>query len=544
MASRSRRVGASADIWAGFVDALSTLLVVLIFALVVFMLAQFFQGIALSGRDRALAVLENRIAELADMLALEREEGEAARRELARLSADLQQAVGARDEAERALALLSAERDGLIASLAATERRAGDAESALGEAGTHIGLVEADLERALQEVSVSREQLALKLAEIASLQRDIDALAALRQELEGDVARMALLLEEAAALQRRLEGELATSQASETARAAALDEARVETGALESEAAERLAEMERLAVLVAALRQSGAESEAALAAGRARIDFLLSRLGAVRDRSMALEARLADESERTLLAQREIEARDIRLDELAVLVTATAEERAAAQTLSERRANQIALLNRQLAQLRAQLTALGEALEVAEAKAEADRVQIAQLGARLNAALAAKVQELARYRSLFFEKLVDVLGNRRDIKVVGDRFVLQSELLFDSGSADISPAGRAELDKIATLVTGLEAEIPPDVAWILRVDGHTDAIPISTPLYATNWELSTGRATSVVRYLVSRGVPPWRLAAAGFGEFQPLDDADDEIAYRRNRRIEFKLTQR
>ena len=509
MAGRSRRAGSSSDIWAGFVDALSTLLVVLIFALVVFMLAQFFQGIALSGRDRALALLENRIAELTDMLALERAEGEAARRELALLSADLQRAVGARDEAERALALLSAERDGLIASLTAAERRADDAEGALAEARDRIGLSEAELERALQEVAASKDQLALKLAEIASLQRDIDALRALRQELEGEVARMALLLEEAAALKQRLEGELASSQASE-----------------------------------AALRQSEAESAAALAASGERIATLLARLGAERDRAMALEAKLADETERTLLAQREIAARDIRLDELAALVTASAEERAAAEALSERRLNRIALLNRQLAQLRAQIAALNQALEVAEAQAEADRVQIANLGARLNAALAAKVQELARYRSLFFERLVDVLGGRRDIKVVGDRFVLQSELLFDSGSADISPAGQEELDKIAALVTGLEADIPADVEWILRVDGHTDTVPISTPLYATNWELSTGRATSVVRYLVSRGVPPRRLAAAGFGEFQPLDSAGDEIAMRRNRRIEFKLTQR
>ena len=530
MASRSRRPGASADIWAGFVDALSTLLVVLIFALVVFMLAQFFQGIALTGRDRALAVLEDRIAELADMLALERAEGEAARRELAQLSAELQRAIGARDEAEQALALLTVERNGLLASLAAAERRADDSEGALDEARAQIGLLEADLERALREVSVSREKLALKLAEIASLQRDIDALGALREELEGEVARMALLFEEAAALKRGLEDELAAAQA--------------ETDALESEAARRLDEMERLALAVAALRQSEARSAADLEAGRARIDFLLARLGAARDRSMALEARLADESERTLLAQREIEARDIRLDELAVLVTATAEERAAAEAVSERRLNQIALLNRQLSQLRAQLAALGELLEAAEAQAEADRVEIANLGARLNAALAAKVQELSRYRSLFFERLVDLLGGRRDIKVVGDRFVLQSELLFDSGSAAISPLGKAELDKIAILVMGLEAEIPADVDWILRVDGHTDAIPISTPLYATNWELSTGRATSVVRYLISRGVAPWRLAAAGFGEFQPLDEGKDEIARRRNRRIEFKLTQR
>lgn len=495
MARRSRNTASGVDTWAGFVDALSTLLVVLIFALVVFMLAQFFQGIALSGRDAALAQLEHRVAELADMLSLERSSNADLRLEMAQLSSELQRATSGRDEAEQALALLSAERDGLIARLTATENYAADAGKALDDAQARIELLQSDLDHAMEDITISKDSLSLKLAEVASLQRDIDALQDTRDNLEADVARMVLLLEEAQGLQARTAEELT-------------------------------------------------QSEQDLAAGRERIEALLLDLTAERDRSMELEASLSDEAERTALAQSEIEERDIRLTELAQLVTMTQEERDAAESMSDRRLNQLDLLSQQLDALRSQIAALNEVLEASEAQSEADQVQIAELGARLNAALAAKVQELSRYRSEFFEKLVQVLSDRTDIVIVGDRFVLPSELLFDSGSADISPEGRPELDKIADLIVELTGEIPDDVEWVLRVDGHTDNVPIATNQFPSNWELSTARATSVVRYLVSRGVAPDHLAAAGFGEFQPFTTTDTEDGRRQNRRIEFKLTEK
>ncbi len=496
MARRSRRGGSQAgETWAGFVDALSTLLMVLIFALVVFMLAQFFLNIALTGRDEALARLEDRVAQLADMLSLERSSNADMRLELAQLSAELQRTNAGRDEAVQALALLRAERDGLAASLAATQARATDTDDDLTDAQARLGLTQADLERAMREVTVGQDAIELKLAEIASLQRDIDALKAVRADLEGEVGRMVLLLEEATAREARSAEELG-------------------------------------------------DSEAALAAGRERIEALLADLTAARDRSMELAAKLSDEEERTVLAQREIEEREIRLVEMVEAVTMTEQERAEAMRISDRRLAQIVLLNQQLAALRNQIAALNEILEASEAEAEANQVEIAELGARLNAALAGKVQELARFRSEFFEKLIDVLGDRSDIRVVGDRFVLQSELLFDSGSAEISPEGKAELGKIARLIIELTREIPTEVDWILRVDGHTDIVPIATAQFPTNWELSTARATAVVRYLVGQGVAANRLAATGFGEFQPIETSDDPGALSRNRRIEFKLTEK
>jgi chemotaxis protein MotB len=212
--------------------------------------------------------------------------------------------------------------------------------------------------------------------------------------------------------------------------------------------------------------------------------------------------------------------------------------------ISSRALAQVELLNQQIAALRRQLAALEDALEASEKKDKEAQGRIADLGQRLNVALAQRVQELSRYRSEFFGRLRAILGNRQDIRVVGDRFVFQSEVLFDTGSAAMRPEGKVELDKLAAAIAELEKQIPPEIAWVLRIDGHTDVRPISSPQFPSNWELSSARAISVVQYLISKGISPQRLVAAGFGEFQPLDNATTEEAYRRNRRIELKLTER
>jgi len=204
----------------------------------------------------------------------------------------------------------------------------------------------------------------------------------------------------------------------------------------------------------------------------------------------------------------------------------------------------VEILNQQLAALRLQLAALQEALDASEAKDKESQVKIADLGQRLNVALAKKVQELARYRSDFFGKLREVLGARADFQVVGDRFVFPADVLFDSGSADLKPEAMPQIDKLADALKQLEMQIPLDITWVLRIDGHTDIKPITNPTFPSNWELSSARAISVVRYLIDQGIPPNRLVAAGFGEFQPLDPGDSDDALRKNRRIELKLTER
>ena len=214
------------------------------------------------------------------------------------------------------------------------------------------------------------------------------------------------------------------------------------------------------------------------------------------------------------------------------------------KSVTSKALTEIELLNQQIAALRRQLAAIESALDTSEQRDKEAQARIADLGSRLNVALAQRVQELSRYRSDFFGRLREILGNRADIRVVGDRFVFQSEVLFDTGQATLNPEGRAELDKLAAALLDLEKQIPTEIAWVLRVDGHTDVRPINSPLFKSNWDLSSARAISVVQYLVSLGVPAQRLVAAGFAEFQPLDTAQTEEAYKRNRRIELKLTER
>jgi len=215
------------------------------------------------------------------------------------------------------------------------------------------------------------------------------------------------------------------------------------------------------------------------------------------------------------------------------------------QQVSQRALAQVELLNQQIAALRRQLAALEEALDASEGRDRESQTRIADLGRRLNVALAQRVQELSRYRSDFFGRLREILAGRSDIEVVGDRFVLPAEVLFPSGSDEINASFQAELDKLASAILELEQQIPPEIQWVMRVDGHTDVRPVNPgSRFRTNWELSAARAIAVVRYLIGKGIDPQHLVAAGFGEHQPLDPADSEEALSRNRRIELKLTER
>ena len=214
------------------------------------------------------------------------------------------------------------------------------------------------------------------------------------------------------------------------------------------------------------------------------------------------------------------------------------------KSISDQALAQIELLNQQIAALRRQISALEDALDASEKSNKESQAKIADLGSRLNVALAKRVQELARYRSDFFGRLRQILADRPDIRVVGDRFVFQSEVLFPTGVATLNPDGLPELDKLASAIIQLEKEIPPDINWTLQVNGHTDARPISSPQFPSNWELSSARAIAVVKYLITKGVDPERLVAAGFAQYDPIATGGTEDDYRKNRRIELKLTAR
>ena len=281
---------------------------------------------------------------------------------------------------------------------------------------------------------------------------------------------------------------------------------------------------------IAELTQLLALEKSAKGAVEANLLALSDDLSAEKLKTANLVASLASEDSKSSTANQAIGG----------LQTALDKEKA----LSSEALSQVELLNQQIAAMRRQLAQLNSILTDAETRNKSSEAQIAELGKRLNSALAQRVQELSRYRSEFFGRLRQILSQRSDILVVGDRFVFQSEVLFAKGDAEISPLGQTEMLKLADALLQLEAEIPQDIAWVLRVDGHTDIDPIKSPLFQSNWELSSARAIAVVKYLIAQGVAPKHLVAAGFGEFQPLDVGTSEDAKSQNRRIELKLTER
>lgn len=401
-------------------------------------------------------------------------------------------------------------------ALARLERQISELSDLLSlerQASTDLRLSIAQLSDQLQSSTAERDAMSTQLAELAAVR---DALAARAEKSEADAARVGAQLEDAF-------------------KVISADKEKIKI---------QLAELESLRRDILALRTVRKDLEAKVGKLAASLQTSERDLTVARDRSKALEARLASEQERTTLAQREIEKRDIRLSELLMRVeeseTALADERELGATQRSR----IALLARQIAALRKQLQRIGALLEASETRTAKQQVQIADLGRRLNLALAARVEELSKYRSEFFGRLREVLGDHPGIRVVGDRFVFQSEVLFASASAELNPEGEAQIARLATTLTEIGKKIPKDINWILRVDGHTDRVPIQTAAFPSNWELSTARAISVVKFLVDHGVPADRLAATGFGEHQPLDPRQNQAGYSRNRRIELKLTQR
>ena len=395
--SSRRRAGAADYTWPGYVDALTTLLMVLVFLLSIFSVAQFTLSDALTNRDTAIDQLNKRVGDLANLLSVEKKAGETLKKEIEQLSLQFRQA--------------RAERDRLDASLSA-ERKSTDA------------------------LRIERDQLTERLS---SMLAERDRLAAAMQ----------------------------------TASKAA-----------ESKQADLQNEVERQ---------------------RLELTRLAASLAAANDEKGKLFGDLTEEQK------------------------ISAEQKAAVVRLAA-----------ELAGLKEELSRLNLALEAADAKAREQQVQIVDLGQKLNRALANKVEELARYRSEFFGKLREALAGQRDVQIVGDRFVFQSEVLFPSGSAVLQPGGEKQLASVAQRLIEISSQIPRSINWVLQVDGHTDSTPITNSLYPSNWELSTARAIAVVKFLNKEGIPNERLVAAGYGQYQPLSAIDRA----RNRRIELKLTNR
>jgi chemotaxis protein MotB len=533
MAARIRRRSVP-DIWPGFVDAISTLLIIIIFLLMIFTLAQFFLSEVLSGRDAALERLNRQVAELGEMLALERTANTDLRTDLSQLSSQIQVMAAAREAMTAEIETLGNQRNELQSALDSTLARIAASEQKLSEAQK---MIEAD-----------REALQVQLGTIESLNRDIAALNKVRDALEKRVTTLA------ASLQKNQQALTATRDRSKVLEAELSSEkertalAQKEIAArdlqLEKQAAEaqktikanresiriQLGTIERLNRDIAALAKVRDALEKRVTTLAASLEENRQLLTTARDRSKALEAKLSTEQERTALAQKEISKNRIALS--------------TEREISTKARSQSELLTRQIAALRQQLARLSAALGASEAKAREQNIQVVDLGKRLNAALANKVAELARYRSEFFGKLRDALGKVKGVRIEGDRFVFQSEVLFDSASASMRGSGPAQIRQLANTLKDISGRIPANIDWVLRVDGHTDIRPIRTPQFPSNWELSAARSIAVVKLLIAAGLPPNRLVAAGFGSEHPLNRNITGAALAQNRRIEFKLTNR
>lgn len=275
-----------------------------------------------------------------------------------------------------------------------------------------------------------------------------------------------------------------------------------------------------------------------------KLSALSATLESVRADKQALDAELAAARQRIDEARANEQAAASAIADLTRSKESLEEALVAEKIAGAKAQDEIARLNRNLEQLQAQLASLRQALDASEAKDARQKAIIADLGKRLNTALAGKVAELVTYRSEFFGRLREVLGHRDDVIIQGDRFIFQSEVLFDSGSAALKPAGQQQLLIFANTLKEIAPTFPPGLDWILRIDGHTDRHPISTPKYPSNWELSIDRAMSVLRFMRSQGIAPERLAAAGFGQYQPIASGDNPVVDRLNRRIELRLDQR
>ncbi len=551
--------------WPGYVDALSTLLMVIIFVLLVFVLAQAFLSVTLSGRDRALDRLNRQMAELSDMLSLERGHSAELRTSLAEVGRNLQAVTTARDTLSQQLNALRAQQDALLADRNAIKAdrdqlaaRLADAALQAQAAQARSAQLQTQLAEAAKRNDAAAQQAADTAARLADTQRQLvesaqrnDALSRQSAATSAQLAETQKRLAESTQRNDALSKQSAATSAQLAETQKRLTESGQRNDALAKQAADTAARLADAQQRLADTQRQLADQQALLAEMKRQQEALDKT---VQTDKATLEAKLSDlakmaEQVRNLTALRdelEKQAQDaaVRATTEQQRREAVAAELAQEKTLGDSARAQIAVLNQQLEQLRAQLGVVSKALDASEASGKDKDVQIANLSSRLNTALAQKVEELQRYRSDFFGKLREVLANRPGIQVVGDRFVFQSEVLFPVGSADLTPAGQEEINKLATTLTDIAKEIPPGVNWLLRVDGHADKQPISGGAFASNWELSAERAINVVKLLIADGIPPERLAATGFADYQPLDPADTPEAYAKNRRIEIRLTDR
>ncbi len=576
----SRRTGArfQASIWPGFVDAMTGLLLVLMFVLTIFMVVQFVLTEQISGQETELDELSSDVAALAQALGLEQRTNTDLEARLGALRSSLSDAQAQAEQQNTLIAGLQSERAAQEEALVAAQTRITSFEAQV------VGLIAGrdlaqeqvrDLEA--REATLLSEQEALNLA-LATSREEIDAqtenarLAAARREaLEALAADLRVRNAEAEGEIEALSGDINAAQTalSEGEQAALVEAAAAE--ALRARLANANTELTAMTLSLEAQRKRAEETLTLLAAARTAQDELDQRLVSAETETGAeiddLRAQLADAMAAKLAAQGSADETQTEAERRAALLAQAKDLLVQEQETTAEAQRQTELLNQQVAALRAQLSNLQGLLDSAEADDLARDVELQSLGSQLNTALArvaaeerrraeleaaevkrleAETKNLEQYRSEFFGRLRSVLGAQEGVRIEGDRFVFSSEVLFPPGRADLSPAGTGEVAKVADILRNVAADIPDGIDWVIRVDGHTDNVPLSGEgEFADNWELSQARALSVVKYMTNfLGIPPGRLAANGFGQYQPVDPADTKEARARNRRIELKFTEK
>lgn len=576
----SRRTGArfQASIWPGFVDAMTGLLLVLMFVLTIFMVMQFVLTEQLSGQETELDELSSEVAALAQALGLEQRNNTDLEAQMGALRTSLSEAEAQAEEQTSLITALrsarAAQEDALVAAQAKITSFEAQVAGLISDRDVAQGRV-SDLEA--REATLLSEQEALNLA-LATSREEVDAqteiarLAAARREaLEALAADLRARNAEDEGEIEALSAEAAAAQAalSESEQAALADAAAA--AALRSRLANADTELTAMTLSLEAQRKRAEETLTLLAAARAAQEELDLRLAATQSETGVeienLQEQLAEAMAAKLAAQGSIDETQTEAERRAALLAQAEAQLAQEQETSAAAQRQTELLNQQVAALRAQLSNLQGLLDSAEADDIAREVELQSLGSQLNTALArvaaeerrraeleaaevarleAETKNLEQYRSEFFGRLRSVLGAQEGVRIEGDRFVFSSEVLFPPGGADLSREGTREVAKVADILRNVAADIPEGIDWVIRVDGHTDNVPLSgLGEFADNWELSQARALSVVKYMANfLGIPPDRLAANGFGQYQPVDAANTDEARARNRRIELKFTEK
>ena len=481
----------AANYWPGFVDAMATILLVIIFLLTVFILSQFFLSTEISSKDDALSDLQDQLNELSLLLSLEQTQNEEFINRIQVLEQDIIN-LGLKNEGLN-IQLEKAKDDVIILQ---------DEIIALkDDHNNRLIILQDELDKKIVLFEEKRDESALRSEKIIKLVSERNQLASLLKikdlQLENNSEKIINFEVQLTDLQNNIDD-------------LGLD-------------------LENKEKVIIDLRKKN-ETQ----------NYLLTELKTDKlnmDIASIDQEKVIQDNEQIIidLRKKEIENSE-KLEKLKSILLSTGQK-------AKSSGNEVQILNIQISELKKQILALQALLDASEKRDIDQQARIADLGKRLNVALAQRVKELSEYRSEFFGKLKEIIGNRDDIKIIGDRFVFQSEVLFDSGEANIGIEGQRQLAKLSVAIQDLIDEIPQEINWILRIDGHTDRVPIRNSRYESNWELSAARAISVVDFLIKTGIPPNRLAATGRGEFMPLETGDNEIAYKKNRRIEIKLTE-